>query len=68
MSHPENTLLYERRQEWLEEQGRTEGDVMEDIVGEYILEIDIEEQGTPGDDYQCTERKTRVYLPARLRE
>ena len=58
MSHPTNILLAEdklqQREDWLDEQGRTDGDIMIDDKGEYV--IDIDEEGA----------KTRVYLPNHL--
>ena len=58
MSHPTNTLLAEDkkvyREIWLYEQGRTDGDIMIDDKGEYIIEMD--EEGA----------KTRVYFPNHL--
>ena len=44
----------ELREVWLDEEGRTDGDIMTDDKGEYI--IDIDEEGT----------NTRVYFPDHL--
>lgn len=52
------------REEWLKEQGRTEGDVMEDTEGEYVYDIYTEELGAPGWDYQVREIKQKIYIPA----
>lgn len=40
MSHVANDLFYENRQQWLDELGRTEGDVMEDGYGEFVFTED----------------------------
>ena len=58
MSHNGTVIFDENklylREEWLQDQGRTYGDIMTDNKGEYIIEMD--EEGT----------KTRVYLPDHL--
>lgn len=37
MSHKANDLYYEDRQQWLDERGCLEGDVMSDSKGDYII-------------------------------
>lgn len=67
MSHEATENVYQLREDWLKEHGRTENDVLEDSMGEFIFEIDENEQGTPGDDYQFTVKTVRTYLPSNLK-
>lgn len=60
MSLLENDRFYEARQEWLENGGYSEGDVMEDEQGEFV--IDFVDNGSPGEDGYDV-KKVRVYLP-----
>lgn len=59
MSHKQNDIFYEARGEWLSDQGRSEGDVVESEKGEYVLVDEDFTDATTGGEV----RLVKKYLP-----